>query len=343
MGPWTRAWQLVTGLMAVVLMATTGHAENAACPALVFTSGQDVCYRLTATNKASGPFDRKGPPTRADREEAERWLLSYPACESFLNEKISQLEAEIQQAANAAAVPAAGMPTAGQIATCKLGNYQGALASAQIDRHESYNIIHDELHEELDYKLWREQIMLTGTVLGGAGGARDIGLDLRWDSRKVFPAGFRSSLSIGLHGTSNLLYQAAGAGNQPSFNDLPTPRDSMVRLSIPVLGGLSWSWIASSIFIAGGAAWTSSASSWTAVGQIGIGFLQNWVHNDIGNSAGPATELRFVIQPWVPIYPQQQPTSILFGLELGAGVGFIRSPCNPEQPTEDACPRLTTR
>ena len=41
-------------------------------------------------------------------------------------------------------------------------------------------------------------------------------------------------------------------------------------------------------------------------------------------------------EPWIPL-DHSGPTSILFGLELGFGVGFSHSWCNPEYATAKDC------
>jgi len=317
-------WLLAAASM---LAPAPGRAADApACTVLSFrrddhplgNRGIDVCYRSNAT------FSRTRPANRTDREEAERWLVFDPMCESYLTQTITDLQDQIAKAA------AATTPVDVRVAACELDRYKTELLEAQIDRHLAYDIIQDALHDEQDSKLWPEQITLGGFLLGGAGDARDRGLDIRWDTRTFFPAaGFRSGVSIGLHATSGLVYERAPSPSKlPAFE--PLPRDLTERMTVPVLAGLSWSWIHSSIYFALGGSWTPSADyPWALVGQVGIGFLENWVHHQPGDNVGPTSEVRFVVQPVVPLPNTRGPTSVLFGVELGAGFGLFSSHCNP--------------
>lgn len=330
----------------VAISLTSGVAGAAAdpvCQAVDFSAPGNVCYRPQRNEDGSAdlaPYKRKGPPSRADREEAQRWLGFYPLCETYLNAKMSQLDDEIHAQAAQPTPAAPGAPTQSATASAKLCGYRKALDEAQIDRHVAYDIIHDELHEELDYATWRDQVILGATFLGGAGGARDLGLDLHWDSRTANPAGFRYSVSLGAHGVRNVYLSPSPA--QPAFNDLPLPRDPTLRLSVPLMGTLSWSWIQSSIFVSGGASWTPSANAWAIVGQVGIGFLESWLRNRPGNGAGAVAEARFLAQTFIPI-DHAGPTSVLFGIELGLGVGAGHSWCNPDSPRAEDCHRLNER
>jgi hypothetical protein len=323
-------------------------SEGSVCKPLVFVADDSVCARNASTFASD-----HGPPSWRDRKEAERWLAYYPQCESYLNAKIAQLQEQIVNAATEGELGAAAAdggtapqdagtpdggtaptPTRGQIAACKLRQYKHALVKAQIDRHTAYDVIHDELHAELDYATWLQQFVVGGTILGGAGGARDLGIDLRFDTRPHYPAGFRFSLSLGAHKHRNLLSLTAPSSS--TSNDLALGRDPKPRWAVPALATLSWSWIQSSIFVGGGGSWVPDGHHAAIVGQLGIGFLQSWLNNNRDSSGGFVSEARFLVEPWIPL-DNSGPTSILFGLELGLGVGYAHSSCNPEHPTRHTC------
>jgi|HubBroStandDraft_6_1064221.scaffolds.fasta_scaffold74416_3 hypothetical protein len=318
----------------VVLLLYSGRALSAPlCGQAAPSQVGNVCYRDAEA------FKREHFPSRKNRVEAQRWLQFDPVCETYLSGQISEFDQQIHALAGAPA-PAGGTPNPAKVASQDLDQCQQLLAEARIDQHTAYDVIQDELREELAYSTWRNQILLGATFLGGAGDARDIGLDLHWDTRAATSPGFRYSLFVGLHRVRSV-YQ--GTASPPStLNDLPPGRDPTLRLSVPVMGGLSWAWIQSSIFISGGASWTSSNQGWAIVGQVGVGFLQSWLRNRPGKGAGPVTEARFVVQPFIPIGPGG-PVSVMFGIELGAGVGFTHAWCDPDDPTDNDCRGLTPR
>jgi hypothetical protein len=276
------------------------NLKPAGTPPPDFLPGLNPCYRNAPT------FTRRHAPNQAERIEAQRWLAYYPVCESYLNAHISDYDAEVHAAA------AAGKDASD--AATNLGRYKLALWSAQIDRHEAYDVIHDQLHDELDSRLWNQQLILAGSLLGGAGGAGLAELDLRWEFRlhdwaaKRYgePVGFKYALSLGVAGGKNLTSEDVGILNL---------REDVVRLSVPGFATLSWAWVKSFIFASVGGAWVKHASP-SLLGQVGVGFLQNWLEG------GFVSDVRFVVEGWKPW--TDGPFSMLFGFQLGLGVGCGR-------------------
>jgi hypothetical protein len=264
----------------------------------------------------------KPRPQYRDRLKAERWIQQYGACEASLKARSATSQALVQAAA--------GQSDAGtsKAAAESLNSVQKDLSNAEMDRHAAYGVVQSELRRELDYALWDYEAHLGWSVLGGAGGSLAQGPTVQYAIREHVPPGLKFTLSAGLERTSNLTWSAT----QPLYSNV-TVRDASAQWTFPLIGTASFGWIHSWFLVGAGAAWTPEQHQLALVGKVGVAILENWLGtSDVDPNCGSASaaggegELRFVVEPWIPVgQPSAGPVSVLFGVEISAGVGWIRS------------------
>lgn len=83
-------------------------------------------------------------------------------------------------------------------------------------------------------------------------------------------------------------------------------------------------------FLGGGLAWLPQGAgditaprSYAMLGEIGVVFRMNHKCSPTGACVTPWVDLRPFAQPWLPL--DGSPAALLFGIELGASIGFTRS------------------
>jgi hypothetical protein len=307
--------------LALTVLAACAWASSASAELLyrgASEQAEDLCYR-------DRPIFTNPTPKHDDRLKAGRWLEQYSACVGFLSPQIAALQSQVQTAASGADPGASKAPAA------SLTSYQQALTEAQIDSHLAYGLIQNEFRNEFDYALWDHELQAGWSVLGGAGGALAQGPTLQYAIREHSPPGFKYTLSAGVERTSNLTWDV----NQPVNADVVV-RDSDHHWTIPLVGTASFGWTHSWFFAGAGPAWTVEQHQWAVVGRVGIAILENWLGSGDPNplcrdqlSKDPPFkgegELRFVVEPWIPIGQTGGPVTILFGAEVSAGAGWGRS------------------
>jgi hypothetical protein len=272
--------------------------------------------------------------TMEERAQAEHWLAAFPQCQSALKDAIAK---EQQQALEGATGGGAGNQTGGGVwpgcpaappmapaarARHNLGRLTAELARAQADQHDAYEIITRELRQEQDAVLWRQQYQVS--LLGTAGvDARRQALTFSFDARDgksiertayAPKPGFRGGFSIGVDRTQ--------------FGVL---RDQAYRWGVPGMATVGWGWAHTWFTVGAGGEfrWEKGERKHSAL----IGRLSLEVATVCSRSGIAASHASFVVEPWV--HPVDSTTSILFGFELGAGLGFGCDTTLPHRERQD--------